>query len=142
MLEPNSADLLIHNTNTVDGKFNIIVSNIGTKPAVIYQLELNIPDAVDCDWPVIVWGGNSNLENKIINPSKTYAIPIDMGINQLEMINNFNMTIEHINQTDDLKLCTGKVAYLDFDGKDKVESFKFRCMPQGDCKNSLPIKKN
>jgi hypothetical protein len=140
LLDDEVADLLVFNTNSEDSKFNFVVSNKGTRSAVLYSLKITIPEAMECSHPVVSISTQIKIENKVIEPAKTYALSAITGINKLDLINNFNTSTSSgsgsgvAENLDEFKVCSAELAYLDFDGIDKIKKFNFRCMIEPKCR--------
>jgi 5-hydroxyisourate hydrolase-like protein (transthyretin family) len=132
--EPNNSDIVGRVLDYDKESFNLALSNRGNKSAVVWYLKVSYPEAHACEKEVRTFTKTINIKNQVIEANKTYNIPVYISSLNISTFTPEALADEEIKE--DLKeyeVCSANLTFLDFDNIIKNKSFKFSCMPQGQC---------
>ncbi|MFT0520570.1 hypothetical protein [Pseudomonas faucium] len=139
IFERNAASLNLVVSNVEADRFNYIVSNKGSKPAVAYDISIKYPPALECskDYTMV----RLPMTNKVIEPGKTYPFSIEVKnlYKDIAGIDPHALADEKLApQLKDLEVCSATLTYIDFDNTHKTLETRFHCGPQGACPSKKP----
>lgn len=136
IFKEEKAELIAYVPGVDYEQFNLVISNTGNKPGVIYDLTIKYPPAIECS------GGDQwtmhriDMSNHVVEPNKTITVSQEIkGLYKAfsgfdpHVLSDPNLS----KQLEDFKVCSADLTYLDFDGTHKTLKVKFHCGPQGEC---------
>ena len=138
LLEKETADIVAHVPGVDYEQFNLVVSNKGNKPGVIYDLTIGYPPAIECsggeEWTM----HRIDIADKVVEPGKTITISREIkGL--YKAFSGFEphalSSAKLSKQLEKYKVCSADLTYLNFDGSHKTIKIGFHCGPQGKCSN-------
>jgi len=138
IFERNEARLNLVVSSIEADRFNYIVSNQGSKPAVAYDISIQYPPAIECGEHYAML--RLPMDNKVIEPDKIYPFSIVVkGLSTaLAGVDPHALADKALaSELKALEVCSATLTYIDFDNTHKTLKTSFHCGPQGAC----PVKK-
>lgn len=136
VMEKEKADLVLNVAKINNDQFNIVVSNKGSRSAVVYDLTISYPPIKECKQKISSNMERVEFESKVIEPSKTYNIPVNVK-NLYKAFAGFDPQVlsneKLMKNLEEHKMCSAHITYLDFDGTNKPQEVSFYCGPQSGC---------
>ncbi|WP_040390948.1 hypothetical protein [Cellvibrio sp. BR] len=139
LLDSEKANLVVNVTDIDTDAFNIAVSNIGSKPAIIYDLTIKYPPSTNCADGKIWTMHRVDFADRVVEAGKTYSVSSKVtglykafaGFDPHALSDK-----KFSKQLEKFKVCSTKLSYLDFDGSHNTVNVDFHCGPQGECPDS------
>lgn len=136
IFEPQKAEMTAYVPGVDYEQFNLVISNTGNRPGVIYDLTIKYPPAMECSG-----GGQSTMHrtgisNKVIEPNQTITVSskIEGLYRAFAGFDPHALSDPDLSEKlEEFKVCSAGLTYLDFDGAHRTLNVMFHCGPQGQC---------